>query len=123
MAGSNPTSAIAPIAEKKDHKTCHHGLTRNDPYHWLRAENWQEVMRDPDLLDEQIRTYLEAENAYTEDRLSCTKELQEQIFEEMKGRIKEDDSSVPARDGPWAYYTSYVTGGQHPLRLLLGLFL
>lgn len=72
-------------------------------------------MRDPALLDPQIRTYLEAENAYTTEIMAGTADLQDRLFAEMKGRIKEDDSSVPASDGPFAYYTRFVTGGQHPL--------
>ena len=90
-------------------------MTRSDDYAWLRADNWREVMREPEKLDAEIRAYLEAENAHTEAAMADTKALQVTLFEEMKGRIKEDDSSVPAPDGPFAYYTSYVTGGQHPL--------
>jgi oligopeptidase B len=86
-----------------------------DDYAWLRAPNWQAVMRDPTVLDPDIRTYLEAENAYTAEIMAGTVELQDRLFGEMKGRIKEDDSSVPAPDGTFAYYTRFVTGGQHPL--------
>src|SRR5262245_45915807 len=80
-----------------------------------RAANWQAVMRDPAQLDPSIRAHLEAENAYAEAFMADTKELQSQLFAEMKGRIKEDDASVLAPDGPFAYYTRYVTGGQYPL--------
>lgn len=93
----------------------YHGYELVDEYRWLRAENWQEVMRDPSALPSEIRAHLEGENAYTDAVLADTRELQEVLFQEMKGRIKEDDSSVPAPDGPWEYYTSYVTGGQYPL--------
>jgi oligopeptidase B len=72
-------------------------------------------MRDPALLDPAIRAHLEAENAYTKAIMADTEGLQKQLFAEMKGRIKEDDASVPARDGAFAYYTRFVTGGQHPL--------
>lgn len=72
-------------------------------------------MRDPALLGPDIREYLEAENAYTEATMADTEQLQTALFAEMKGRIKEDDASVPASDGPYAYYTRFVTGGQHPL--------
>src|SRR6185295_3139015 len=95
--------------------TIHHGITRMDDYAWLRAANWQAVMRDPAQLDPAIRAHLEAENAYAEAFMADTKELQAQLLAEMKGRIKEDDASVPAPDGPFAYYTCYVTGGQYPL--------
>jgi oligopeptidase B len=92
-----------------------HGISRQDDYGWLRADNWQDVMRDPSVLDADIRTYLEAENAYQEAKMAPTKELQEKLFAEMRGRIKEDDSSVPSPDGPFAYGLKYETGGQQPI--------
>jgi oligopeptidase B len=104
----------APRAEKRPVTSTVHGIDRTDPYGWLRADNWQEVMRAPDTLDPAIRAYLEAENAYLEEGLAETAALQETLFGEMKGRIKEDDSSVPTADGPYAYGVRYVTGGQHP---------
>ncbi len=103
-----------PHAPKRPVVVTHHGVTLADDYGWLRAGNWQEVMRDPAVLAADIRTHLEAENAFTEAALADTKDLQAALFEEMKGRIKQDDSSVPAPDGPWAYASSYVTGGQYP---------
>jgi oligopeptidase B len=72
-------------------------------------------MRDPALLEPEIRSYLEAENAYTKAIMAGTEPLQEALFAEMKGRIKEDDVGVPAPDGAFAYYTRFVIGGQHPL--------
>ncbi|MDX2204236.1 MAG: S9 family peptidase [Hyphomicrobiaceae bacterium] len=104
----------APIAARRLTACVHHGVELVDEYAWLRAPNWQEVMRDPAVLDPEIRAYLEAENAYTEAALAGTRGLQETLFAEMKARIKEDDSTVPAPDGPFEYYTSYVTGGQYP---------
>ena len=105
---------LPPHAPKRPKTVVHHGFPLTDDYGWLRAGNWQEVMRDPSVLDPAIRHHLEAENAYTEAALADTKALQDRLFEEMKGRIKQDDSSVPAPDGPWAYASSYVTGGQYP---------
>jgi oligopeptidase B len=93
----------------------YHGIERVDDYAWLRAGNWQAVMRDPALLDPEIRAYLEAENAYTKAAMADTEALQARLFGEMKGRIKEDDASVPAPDGAFAYYSRFVIGGQHPL--------
>ncbi len=104
-----------PAAPKKPTTITLHGLTRTDEYAWLKDENWQQAMRDPDKLDPNIRAYLEAENAYTKALLAETEELQTLLFDEMKGRIKEDDSSVPAPDGEFEYFTRYETGGQHPL--------
>lgn len=92
-----------------------HGETLTDPYAWLRAENWREVMRDPAVLDPAIRAFLEAENAEAEAWLAPHDALKRTLVAEMRGRIKEDDSTVPAPDGPFAYYTRYREGGQHPL--------
>jgi oligopeptidase B len=106
---------VPPAAPRKPVRIALHGVTREDPYAWLRADNWREVMRDPAVLDPEIRAYLEAENAYTEAAMAPTAALQERLFAEMKARIKEDDSTVPSPDGPYAYYQRFETGGQHPL--------
>ena len=111
---THPRIPSPPVAARKPTRVVQHGVEIVDDYAWLRADNWQEVMRDPSVLDPEIRGYLEAENAFTESALAGTKALQETLFAEMKARIKEDDSSVPAADGPWEYYTSYVIGGQYP---------
>ena len=103
-----------PVAERRPERTSHHGFPLVDDYAWLRDPRWQEVMRDPGVLDAAIRHHLDAENAYTDAVLADTKALQETLFAEMKGRIKEDDSSVPSPDGPYDYMSSYVTGGQYP---------
>jgi oligopeptidase B len=104
-----------PIAERRPQRTAHHDIECCDDYAWLRAANWQEVMREPDALAEDIRAYLLAENAYTQAILGPTEALQDTLFKEMKARIKEDDSTVPAPDGEWAYFVSFITGGQHPM--------
>ncbi len=106
--------AVPAHARKISHVTTRHGHERDDPYHWLRAENWQEVMRDPSVLDPEIRAFLEQENAHAQAVLADTQGLQETLVTEMRGRIKEDDSSVPAPDGPFAYYARYVEGAEHP---------
>jgi oligopeptidase B len=92
-----------------------HGVELVDDYAWLKADNWQDVMREPAVLDPEIRAYLDAENAYCEAQLAETKALQDELFNEMRGRLKEDDSSVPAPDGPFAYSSKFVAGGQYPL--------
>ncbi|HUR35034.1 MAG TPA: S9 family peptidase [Vicinamibacterales bacterium] len=90
-----------------------HGTTRTDEFAWLRADNWQDVIRDPARLPADIRAYLDAENAYTATMLAPTEALQERLFAEMKGRIAEDDESVPEPDGPWEYFTAFHTGAQY----------
>ena len=107
--------ARVPCAARRPVNSIHHGIARVDDYAWLRASNWQAVIRDPALLDPEIKAYLEAENAYAKAMLADTEALQANLFAEMKGRIKEDDAGVPASDGAFAYYTRYVMGGQHPL--------
>ncbi|MEP4751151.1 MAG: S9 family peptidase [Nitratireductor sp.] len=104
----------APTAERRPVETSHHGITRVDDYAWLRAQNWQQVFRDPSALAADIRAHLEAENAYQSKMMRDTEALQKTLFAEMRGRIKEDDSSVPMPDGPYAYGTSFKTGGQQP---------
>ena len=104
----------APIAKKIPTSETHHGITKHDDYKWLKAENWQEVMQEPSLLPQDIRDYLEAENAFTKAQMADTEVLQEKLFAEIKGRIKEDDSSVPAPDGKYFYFSTYVVGGQYP---------
>ena len=105
----------APRARREPQVSIRHGVTLTDDYAWLRADNWREVMRDPSALDATIRAYLDEENAYQQAALAHTEPLQQQLFGEMKGRIKEDDSTVPSPDGPFAYFTRYREGGQHPI--------
>jgi oligopeptidase B len=116
MSSHFPALSGAPSAAKKTHSTNFHGVTLNDDYHWLRAENWQEAMREPEKLPEDIKTYLNNENEYFEKAMADTKALQETLIAEMRGRIKEDDSSVPVKDGPYAYSWKYVEGAEHPIR-------
>ena len=88
----------APVAPRRPHSFTTHGITITDDYAWLKDAKWQEVLRDPSILDADIRIYLEAENDYTESLLGHTGALQKKLVAEMRGRIKEDDSSVPAPD-------------------------
>jgi oligopeptidase B len=105
----------APVAPRHPHSFTTHGITVTDDYAWLKDAKWQEVLRDPSVLEPEIRTYLEAENAYTESLLGGTAALQTKLVAEMRGRIKEDDSSVPSPDGPYAYLRKFREGGQHEL--------
>ena len=122
-AGGSPRFPLAaadlspPRARRDAHAVIEQlGRARVDPYAWLKDDNWREVMRDPSRLRPDIRTHLEAENAYTQVTLEApTANLQDQLFEEMRGRIKETDSSVPAIDGPWAYYRRFREGGEYPM--------
>jgi oligopeptidase B len=105
---------VPPRAPKEPKRIEQLGRVRVDDYAWMKDEAWQQVLRDPKALRADVREHLEAENAYTAAMLAQTEGLQAQLFEEMKGRIKEDDASVPAPDGPFEYYARYEKGAQHP---------
>jgi oligopeptidase B len=109
------TPATPPVAPRHPHTFTTHGITIVDDYAWLKDENWQEVLRDPAILNAEIRKYLEAENDYTESLLGHTAALQKTLVKEMRARIKEDDSSVPSPDGPFAYMRKFREGGQHEM--------
>ncbi len=111
----NSKAPVPPVAPRRPHSFTRHGITVSDDYAWLKDDNWQEVLRDPSVLKPDIRAYLEAENAYADAVLGGTVPLQQTLVAEMRGRIKEDDSSVPSPDGPFAYFHKYREGGQHEL--------
>ena len=103
----------APLAEKRPHTQTRFKTEWTDNYAWMRDDNWQAVMRDPSILDEDIRTHLETENAYTEAALAPVGTLKDAIFEEMKGRLEPTARGVPMPDGPYAYFHFYREGDQH----------
>ncbi|MEQ1540320.1 MAG: prolyl oligopeptidase family serine peptidase, partial [Sphingorhabdus sp.] len=96
-----------PVAEKRPHTATYHGETISDDYHWLRDQSYP-VIDDTDILD-----HVKAENAYFEAQMGPQAALTETIFQEMKGRVKEDDSSVPQKDGDYVYWSTFETGGQY----------
>jgi len=106
------TPPVAPIHRRQSER---YGVSLVDDYDWLKVANWQEVMRDPALLDQEVRSHLEAENTYAEAVMAPVAEFRRRLFDEMKARIKQDDSSVPAADGDYAYFARYVTDGQQPV--------
>jgi oligopeptidase B len=96
-----------PRAERRPFSYERHGVTIEDPYHWLRDPDYPKVERE-DILD-----YLRAENAYFEAAMAPRRPLVDTLFEEMKGRIKEDESSVPVRDGDFLYWWAFRPGAQY----------
>ncbi len=105
---------VPPVARQEPKRIEQLGRVRTDEYAWMKDDNWQKVLHDPKLIKADVKAHLDAENAYFKAMMASTEPLQATMFEEMKGRIKEDDSSVPAPDGPWEYYTRFETGAQHP---------
>ncbi|MGB7334715.1 MAG: S9 family peptidase [Salaquimonas sp.] len=106
-----------PVAKIETVTNSVHGKTLTDNYNWLRAENWQEALREPEKLPDPIKEYLNQENAYFEKAMADTQLLQEKLIAEMRGRIKEDDQSLPVKDGPYAYRWKYVEGAEHPIQV------
>ncbi len=104
-----------PAAQRRASSRVVHGVVLQDDYAWLRAENWQEVLREPAALPGEIRALLEAENSYAAGYLQPLAALRATLVAEMRGRVEEADVGVPLADGPWLYYTRYREGGQQPL--------
>ncbi len=96
-----------PIAARKPHTNEAHGVRWDDDWHWLRDPNY------PDVQDEEVLAYLKAENDYFEAAMAPHKALTDELFEEMKGRIKEDDATVPLKDGDWLYWSEFKKGTQY----------
>ena len=96
-------------------KTEQLGFTRTDNYAWMKDENWQAMMADTSTLNADIRAHLETENTYSAGVMDNLTPLKDTIFEEMKGRLKSDASSVPSPDGGFAYNHRYRMGDQHGL--------
>ena len=104
-----------PVAIKQTREQEFHGKRHSDDYGWLRSARWLDVLRSPKELETPIQQYLQQENDYCEEVLQPTAELQKQLHSEMRGRIKEDDSEVPEKDGAYAYYWRYRSGEEHPV--------
>lgn len=94
-----------PCAEKIPVSSNQHGYKLVDPYDWIRDDNWQEVLHSPNVLKKEIRDYIDKENEWTDSQLSNLSPLREIIFNEIKGRMKEEDTSLPEKDGPWFYFS------------------
>ena len=104
---TNKTALTPPVAEKRPHQSTHHGITLTDDYYWLKDQGY------PKVDDAAVLAYLKAENAYFEAKMAPHQPLVETIFQEMKGRIKEDDSSVPQKDGNYIYWSKFDEGAQY----------
>ncbi|KAJ6367364.1 hypothetical protein OIU77_003676 [Salix suchowensis] len=114
MSSSSSTGTMRspPAAKKVEHRMEMFGDVRVDNYYWLRDDS----RTSPEVL-----SYLQQENAYTDSVLSGTKQFEDQLFKEIRGRIKEEDISVPYRQGPYYYYTRNLEGKeylQHCRRLI-----
>ena len=96
-----------PVAAMRPHSFERHGVTIDDPWAWLRDPGY------PNVTSEEVLTYLKEENAYYESVMKPLKPLADTLFAEMRGRIKEDDATVPQKDGDWLYWTDFEQGGEY----------
>ena len=111
----NTINLKPPIAEKKDSVLTIHGDTRVDPYFWMRLTDEQKSAKTPDEQTQNVLTYLNQENEYKSSVMKHTEGLQTKLFDEIVGRIKKTDESVPYfRNGYW-YYTRYEEGKEYPI--------
>ena len=107
MATSTTTISAPPVAAKKAHSFTHHGVTVTDDYAWLRDPGY------PEVTDQAVLAHLEAENAWFEARMAPHQPLVDRLFQEMRGRIKEADKSVPQKDGDWLYWIEFEEGAEY----------
>ena len=107
---------IPQLQKKPEVKSCHN-KTWQDDYSWIHQPNILEVLKDSSKLLKEVREYLEEENAYFEHGMNDTKEVQKKIFDEIKGRIKLDDESLPFKDIKYEYWTKTTTKGNYSIKL------
>ncbi|WP_299627367.1 S9 family peptidase [uncultured Tenacibaculum sp.] len=106
---------IPPLAPKKPETLEKHGDVRIDNYFWMRLSDEQKNAENKDEQTQEVYDYLEAENTYFDNVMGHTNDFQSSLFEEMKGRIKEDDESVPYKKNGYFYITRYEKGQQYPI--------
>ena len=107
---------IPQLKKKPELKSCHN-VTWEDNYSWIHQENILEVLKDSSKLLPEVRKYLEDENDYFNHQMSDTKEIQKVLFDEIKGRIKLDDESLPFKDVRYSYWTKTTTKGNYSIKL------
>ena len=107
---------VPQLKKKTELKSCHN-TSWEDDYSWVHQSNILEVLKDSSKLDPEVRKYLEEENNYTEHHLKDTKGIQKTLFDEIKGRIKLDDESIPFKDRDYEYWTKTTTKGNYSIKL------
>ena len=96
-----------PIAAKRAHSFTHHGITVEDPYNWLKDPSY------PKVDDADVLAYLKAENAYFEAQMASVVGFKDRLYEELKGRVQQDDASVPVPNGAYEYWWQFKPGDQY----------
>ena len=103
---------IPRLRKQPEKKSCH-GFTWIDEYSWIHQDNCLEILRDTNKLNPEVRKYLDEENAYTKEKMKDTKDLQKKLFDEIEGRIKLDDESLPYKDKKYEYWTKTTKEGNY----------
>ncbi len=107
---------VPQLKKKLEIKSCHN-IEWEDNYSWIHQKNILEVLKDKSKLDSEVKKYLEEENAYTDYHLEDTKDIQKKLFDEIKGRIKLDDESLPYKDHTYEYWTKTTAKGNYSIKL------
>ena len=107
---------IPQLTKKLEIKSCHN-IKWEDNYSWIHQKNILEVLKDKKKLDPEVKKYLDEENTYAEHHLKDTKNLQKKLFDEIKGRIKLDDESLPYKDHTYEYWTKTTAKGNYSIKL------
>ena len=107
---------VPQLRKKPETKSCHN-VTWEDNYSWIHQKNILEVLKDKKKLDPEVEKYLNQENEYTDYHLKDTKHIQKKLFNEIKGRIKLDDESLPYRDVSYDYWTKTTVEGNYSIKL------
>jgi oligopeptidase B len=106
-----------PYLEKKPELKSCHNVTWEDNYSWIHQKNILEVLKDKTKLDLEVKKYLDEENSYAEHYLEDTKNIQKKLFDEIKGRIKLDDESLPYKDHTYEYWSKTTAIGNYSIKL------
>ena len=102
-----------PQLKKKSEIKTYHNTSWEDDYSWIHQGDILEVLKDSKKLNPEVRKYLEEENSYTDFHLSDTKNIQKKLFDEIKGKIKLDDESLPFKDIDYEYWSKTTTKGNY----------
>ena len=107
---------VPQLRKKLEIKSCHNTIWE-DNYSWIHQKDILEVLKDKNKLNPEVKKYLIEENNHTDHHLKDTKDLQKKLFDEIKGRIKLDDESLPFRDHTYDYWTKTTTEGNYSIKL------
>ena len=105
---------LIPKLRKEKKVTKIHDDELIDDYAWIKQKDWQTVLKDPLKLNKEVLKYIKDENNYKSEQIKNLTDLKKKIFNELKGRIKDKDSSVPIKDGTFSYYSKYLESSEYP---------